>query len=163
VKIRRRLYDHTGDCFFEVKRKTRNDRTEKRRIAIDGLGGDLTDRELAIIDYPRLQGHIPQFKLDNRFTRITLCDLDFKERITIDQNIMLSAKGASKLIEGVALIEIKQARLNLESNAIRPLRAMGLRSGPFSKYSLGVAYLYSSVKHNTFRPLMLKLDKYVPE
>lgn len=160
IKVRRRLYEHTNDCYFEIKRKVHGIRTEKTRIPAPALDGALDTSELSII--PRLHtatvDGVP--KIINTFNRMTLCDNQFTERITIDTNIKVSFEERSHTMQGVALVEVKQANYNLQSDAVSSLRRLGAHGGPFSKYALGVAYLYPNIKHNNFKPLLLQLDKY---
>lgn len=160
IKVRRRLYEHTNDCYFELKRKVHGVRTEKTRLPAVALSEELTTSELSIIPpgFATTVQSVP--KIINTFDRVTLCDNQFTERITIDTSIRLSYEDRRHTINGIALVEVKQGNYNLQSNAVSTLRRLGAHGGPFSKYALGVAYIYPKIKHNNFKPLMLQLDKY---
>ena len=160
IKVRRRCYDQSGMCFFEVKRKVNDRRTDKARLKIADMHGPLSAAETALISYPRLRGQVPEFRLNNRFQRITLCDRMLTERVTIDTGITMAAGSGFKTITGAALVEVKQHRMNVASPAISAMRSLNISSAPFSKYALGITFLFPGVKYNTFRPVMLKLEQY---
>jgi hypothetical protein len=160
LKVRRRMYAHTNDCYFEIKRKTNGVRTEKHRTAATHIAGELTDAELSMLHALCGGNHRPEFKLSNTFNRVTFCNSAFTERITVDTSISVTGNGNVFTMEGIALVEVKQAVYNLHSAAVNSLRVLGARGGPFSKYALGVAYLFPGLKHNNFKPTMLKLEKY---
>lgn len=160
IKVRRRLYEHTNDCYFELKRKVHGVRTEKTRLPATALSEQLTANELSLIPSGFAANVQSEPKIINTFNRVTLCDNQFTERITIDTGIQVSYEDRAHTVDGIALVEVKQGNYNLQSHAVHTLRRLGGHGGPFSKYALGVAYIYPNIKHNNFKPLMLQLDKY---
>jgi hypothetical protein len=163
MKVRQRRYDDSGDCYFEVKSKTKGVITEKWRYAIGGLSTELAPDYMAGIKYSRIPGEALRHTLTNRFLRISFCDRQLRERVTIDTCMRVNARGKKVEISNIALAEIKQARFNIQSPAVALLRAFGIHCGPFSKYATGVALLYPEVKHNNIKPALLKTGLYGTE
>ncbi len=160
IKVRQRRYETTGDCFFEIKRKINETRTEKKRVKIPALHYSLSVAEQQMIQYPHLRGQPAAFKLCNRFNRITLCDADAAERVTIDTGISMEVEGKSQSLESIALIEVKQRHTSRASPCIARLRQMHVVSTTFSKYAVGAALLYAGLKHNNFKPVLNNILKY---
>lgn len=160
IKVRQRQYDHTGEFFFEIKRRVGELRSEKRREPIAALSDVLPMEQATMIRYRHMEGRAPELKLCNRFRRMTYCNEDRNERVTIDREISMEHAGVLVTLPGIALVEVKQLRLNRNGTACRWLREQRVQSGPFSKYALGAALLYDKLKQNNFKATMNNIRQY---
>ena len=90
-KVRFRKYSSNSNTFFEIKIKNNKNRTVKKRLMVDEMNGCLGEREIELVsNIIGLQPNKLTTKLNIQFSRITLADNSFNERLTIDTN--LSAK-----------------------------------------------------------------------
>jgi hypothetical protein len=160
-KIRFRKYESTGLTFLEVKKKTNKNRTIKWRIERDFNSGVIDEPASAFI-----KKHIPfnsfilQYNLENKFTRVTLADLDSKERITIDTCMSYSTvEGGSTELPYLAIVELKSNGYPSISSFIRAIRQMGIQPTTFSKYCIGNAMLRDIPKKNILKQKLLLLNK----
>jgi len=158
IKVRQRLYADTGRCYFEVKQKHGFLHTEKVRTPITQLHDQLSEAELLLLPAPaRWQVWLPQ--LHCTFTRITLCHHSHPERLTIDTDMILQHGQTIQQYPYVAVIEIKQARAERNSKALRVLRDAGLHAGPMSKYATGIALTHPQARYNAMKPTLMSLNK----
>lgn len=161
LKVRCRVYEQSGDCFLELKRKHHEVRSEKMRIAIPVL-----PEALDLSRYPELAAtHLfpvaLQSCLDNHFRRITFCDPGFNLRITIDTGICWNAGNNKQASTDRVIIEIKQSGNN-QHPLHYWLRRNHIRETAFSKYAIGAALLHPQLKNNNFKPVFHKLRPYAP-
>ena len=56
-------------------------------------------------------------------------------------------------------MEVKQGKADVFSNTIQVLKKLRIHETGFSKYAIGVALLEKNIKHNNFKPILLKLNK----
>ena len=159
VKVRSREYLDSNLCFYEIKRKVYGTRTEKQRLRTDKLFYAVPPEEYKLIEYKRLRDRPIEQKLTNQFKRITLTNKDFTERITIDTDIEFD-NGTDKIsLPNLAVVEVKQGKTDVFSNTIQVLKKLRIHETGFSKYAIGVSLLEKNVKHNNFKPILLKLNK----
>lgn len=148
-KIRQREYVESNIRFVEVKYKSNKGRVIKDRIeksykdqvAFKGFIGSHTPydpNELSVI-------------LTNRFNRITLVNLKLKERVTLDFNLSFTDEHQMARLNGLAIIEIKQNRLNMHSPVFKSLKECCIRRQSMSKYCIGVSLLHRHYKYNNFK------------
>jgi hypothetical protein len=158
-KVRSREYVDSGVSFLELKRKTNKDRTVKERVRTlaplnHGAGVD----DFLLSRFPlALPGLAP--RLTSEFSRATLAGKRVDERVTIDVDLCFSGNGGEASLPGVAIVEVKQAARDRGSPVMHALRSAGITPSGISKYCLGVALLYQGVKHNSFKPRLLQLEK----
>jgi hypothetical protein len=158
-KIRKRSYLDSQMNFLEVKFKSNQGRTEKQRIGIPDMEGDLNgDEERFVGVKSGIELHLSP-KLDNRFTRLTLVNRELKERITIDLNLSFAWNDNVKSLQNVIIIEVKQQRRNRFSPFVEALKKLHIHEESISKYCLGVALLVPFVKKNNFKEKLLKVNK----
>ncbi len=159
-KIRSREYVETGTTFLELKHKTNKKRTQKQRT--------LTDDFLHVIDRPsweflhtRCPHNIDALygRLFSYYKRITLVSRHSAERVTIDLDLSFEWEDRRKLLNDVAIVEIKRAPHATHSPVAQQLREWRIRPTRFSKYCIGVTQIYPHVKHNNFKPQLRLLDK----
>lgn len=160
-KIRSRNYVESGINFLEVKLKNSRGRTVKKRIKIDEIRNSF-DKGYTQGDFLTIEtGYdsekfYPQFWVN--YTRITLVNLEGKERCTIDLNLQF-LKGASVVdYSFLVILELKQEKSN--GSAISSLmKELGIREGGLSKYCLGVISHNPDVRINSFKPKLSIINK----
>ncbi len=156
IKVRQRRYELTGDCYFEVKHKKADNSTDKVRVSIPALTSEMAEGQHSKLHYPGIAGQPLHHTLTNSFGRITLFSRDSPERVTIDTGIVATTAESSHHFSGLAIVEIKQEKYSLHTPATQWLRAMRIQEQPFSKYAIGAALLYPSLKRNNFKLTILK-------
>ena len=159
LKVRTRSYVDSGLNFFEVKHKERGTRTNKVRMEMKVLPDFLGQEEYDMIDNKRYNGEELELKMSNSFNRITLCNKDFTERITIDTSIRFFNDERIIKKPFLSIIEVKQGKTDNYSQTIQVLKKHQIRPASFSKYAVGIAMLEKDIKQNKFKPTLLKLKK----
>jgi hypothetical protein len=162
-KIRVRKYVCSDLGFLEVKRKNNKGETIKNRIKCPN-----TDDQL---DFAGSNGFLEKFtpynhkilwpKLENRFTRLTMVNKDFSERITIDYNLKFTdLKYHTQIINSnLCIVEIKRNRDGKKSSFLSTLFNLKISTSGFSKYCIGLAMLNPEVKINLFKQKIRELEK----
>jgi hypothetical protein len=159
VKVRCREYVESHLVMYEIKRKLFGTRTDKQRKVIAQLPEQIPQEDYALIGYKRLNAQPIEKKMTNEFRRITLTNKEFTERITIDLDIRLSNEHETIHLPEIAVIEVKQGKTDVFSHTIQVLKKFGIRESSFSKYAIGTALLEKTLKHNAFKPILLKIEK----
>lgn len=159
VKVRCREYVESHLVMYEIKRKLFGTRTDKQRKVISELTNSIPKEDYALIGYKRLNNQPIEKKMTNDFRRITLTNEEFTERITIDLDIRLANNHEEIYLPEIAVIEVKQGKTDVFSPTIQVLKKFGIRESSFSKYAIGTALLEKSLKHNAFKPILLKIEK----
>lgn len=160
-KVRYRKYLDAGTCFFEIKRRSNNAQTIKTRMKaecvnrnINGEAAEMVTEELGINPL----GLIP--KLTDNYKRITLLKEEIQEKITIDLNVNFKNTINENSLPNVALIEIKQKRIDHLTESMLLLRSMDFRPVQrLSKYCIGMVLTNSISKYNRFKPTVMILNK----
>ena len=98
-------------------------------------------------------------KLDVEFSRITLSDNSFNERLTIDTNLSVKNGISSKIFDQLVISEIKQKKYNPKSDFIQILRDLNIQEMRFSKYCMGMLHVNKGIKYNRFKPKLLRINK----
>jgi len=168
-KVRFRKYE-TGTQFFEIKEKNNQGRTIKKRILADpgsDMFADEQDTLMTFITDPMGELLVKNSSLEAdqflrsiflNYSRLTLVDRKFQERITIDSNVTSRANGNWKGFPGLAIAEVKQKRFNPKSTVIRAMGKRSILSTRFSKYCIGIHHHFT-VKYNRFKPRLLRMDR----
>ena len=159
-KVRHRRYCETNDQYFEIKIKDNKNRTIKKRLKINDGNGHFGEEEKRLIS--ETIGLSPQHlipKLNMQFSRITLADKSFSERLTIDTNLSVLNGTGSKMFDQLVISEIKQKKYNPKSNFIRILRNLKIPEMRFSKYCMGMLHVNRGIKYNRFKPKLLQINK----
>ena len=159
-KVRHRKYCETNDQYFEIKIKDNKNRTIKKRLKINDGNGHFGEEEKRLIS--ETIGLSPQHlipKLNIQFSRITLADKSFSERLTIDTNLSVLNGTGSKMFDQLVISEIKQKKYNPKSNFIRILLNLKIPEMRFSKYCMGMLHVNRGIKYNRFKPKLLQINK----
>ena len=163
-KVRLRKYSPTNECYFEIKVKNNKNRTIKNRIKRNTLNdtnyNSILDEEKQLVsDIIGISSDMLSPKLSVQFSRITLVDNSFGERLTIDTGLTLKNDKECISFDWLVISEIKQKKYNVRSDYIRTLRSLKIPEMRFSKYCIGMINIYKDIKYNRFKPKQLYLDK----
>ena len=159
-KVRYRKYCETNDQYFEIKIKDNKNRTIKKRLKINDGNGHFSEEEKRLISETiglSSQHLIP--KLNMQFSRITLVDKSFSERLTIDTNLSVLNGTGRKMFDQLVISEIKQKKYNSKSDFIQILRNFKIPEMRFSKYCMGMLHVNRGIKYNRFKPKLLQINK----
>ena len=159
-KVRSREYTDSHLSFFEVKHKTRKNRTVKERIPTSSQVVEITPEMVSWLQgIAPINGSLLEPKLWNTFTRVTLVSKTVSERVTLDFDLTFYSEQATASMDGLVIAEVKYDASRAHSPFLQQMRAQRILPHGFSKYSIGVAMLYEHVKKNAFKPKMLWLER----
>lgn len=167
-KVRIRSYCDTGQSYLEVKFKNNKKHTTKTRMPLYGPGAqvDYLSDEIEFLQssgIAQASQLVPTLK--NSYQRIALASEVRAERLTIDiglQSQGLHDRSDSFELKNLAIVELKQKRIDRSSPFFSLIRGMGIRSSRFSKYCMGLALSTpgnAGLKVNRFRRLMRQVEK----
>ena len=159
-KVRFRQYSSNSKSFFEVKIKNNKNRTLKKRLLVDEMNECLGQQERDLVS--EIIGLPPNQltpKLNIQFSRITLADNSFNERLTIDTDLSVKNGTSSRIFDQLVISEIKQKKYDPKSNFIQILRDLNILEMRFSKYCMGVLHVNKGIKYNRFKPKLLQINK----
>ncbi len=158
-KVRSRFYCSTNKTFLEVKERKNTGRTVKERMET-GAPGPLTEEKSAEFLKRVFPYDISMFHpvLSTIYNRITLVSKDLAERMTLDVSLSFRNEETGYSLPGIVVGEIKYNQPLSCSRALSGLKKRGIRKTRFSKYCIGVSFLYSQQKHNRFKQLHMKID-----
>ena len=136
MKVRSRTYGSNGLTFLEVKERVPGGRTEKHRTACpEGVSSELTAEQLTFLEQHLDRAKALEARLHGAFQRTTLVDFDRQERVTIDRGLQAGLVGhdSAPLLEGLAVIEIKQPRPDRYTPLQKWLRNLTDRKGAIGR------------------------------
>lgn len=159
-KIRRRDYLDSDEHFLEVKFKTNQGRTIKKRIESTVKTGEFNDSDKDFIQQRSIfKDDELRVALTNRFTRMTLIAKDHPERATIDTNVRFITENKTVPLNDLVILEIKSERGDHRSPLKRYLRDKRIQPAGFSKYCLGRALTDPHLKRNRFKQRIREIGK----
>ncbi|MBN1252447.1 MAG: hypothetical protein JXR51_11175 [Bacteroidales bacterium] len=97
--------------------------------------------------------------LKNQYSRIVLIHKSKKEKVSIDINLQYTDKSNKLNLSNIAIIEVKQDKLFINSEFISALRKKNIHKTSLSKYCIGIALLNDNVKKNKFKQNLLAIYK----
>lgn len=160
IKVRSRRYVESNLCYFEIKKKEKVSRTNKHREKLTSMIFSIDEVRKAIIqDFTRKKFEEVNLILKNNFSRITLVNNDFTERVTIDLDLHFIDTNQDIKFGNVAIIEIKQSKSSQLSPLTAFLKNNNIRQQSISKYIFGVISLMPLIKKNNFMPIINKINK----
>ncbi len=151
-KVRHRTYVESKIGFLEIKFKNNKGRTFKTRIKEDNVCYTFNEKHTEF-----LQRKSPFTGTDLtpvlwiNYSRITLVNNTSAERLTIDLNLELKKDTDLKTHRHLVIAEVKQDG-KAYSPFIQLMQQMHIRQGSISKYCLGIALMYPTIKQNNFKP-----------
>ena len=158
-KVRFRAYQNSDLKFFEIKKKLPSDQTDKIRIPVGEMQEELNLDQYRLVGENKLRNRILEKKVTNLFKRVTLAQFELRERVTIDTDIEFSVADKKITLPQIAILELKQPRVNINSPLVQILKKMRIYPSSFSKYAMAVVMLDLCQKKNEFKPQLLKLNK----
>ena len=160
IKVRSRRYVESNLCFFEIKKKEKMNRTNKYREPIPDFLTTLNkERKEVIQNFTRKSINEVNLILKNNFSRITLVNESFTERVTIDCNLSFIDENKAITLNEVAIIEVKQSKSTQKSELTSFLKTNNFREQSISKYIYGIVLLKPEIKKNNFLPILKKINK----
>lgn len=160
-KIRYRRYVSTGLSFLEIKKKTNKNRTIKWRIesSLDKYSPDKNAAAFIKVYLPHNFGDIRPV-LINGFSRITLIENEFKERITLDYNLTFeSPDGRISELPFLAIAELKREQHSGQSPFGKIMKQTGIQPNSFSKYCIGSTLIREMPRINILKHNLLLINK----
>lgn len=139
-KIRIREYPDRQLAYLEVKNRRNELFTEKHRLEVSCGTKALDAGARAFLrDFcPFVDELAPKITID--YQRISLVGIAREERVTIDLGLTIDDHhGATSGFPGVAIIEVKQPAIALDTPIMRALRGRGLHAASMSKYVNAIA------------------------
>ena len=160
-KIRYRRYESTGLSFLEIKKKTNKNRTIKWRIE-SSLNKNSPDENGAAF----IKEYLPYNSCDirpvlvNGFSRITLIENEFKERITLDYNLTFEGPdGRLSELPFIAICELKREQHSGQSPIGNIMKKTGIQPNSFSKYCIGSTLIREMPRINILKHNLLLINK----
>ena len=161
-KVRKRRYIKSNLSFLEIKLKTNKGVTKKCRVETDNFTPTLNSMEKEFIkNNSTLNTDLLEPKIFSDFHRVTLVNFDTNERVTFDLKLDGAGMNADRTtFNNLAIIEVKQDKSSGKSKLIELLKAKGINNpSSFSKYCIVRTQLDKTLKYNTFKPILLYLQK----
>jgi len=159
-KIRFRKYVSSGLCKLEVKFKKKGTRTVKTQKTWDCIETCLSDNSKSFIsENTPFNGNDLVPVIYTNFSRITLVNKDFTERVTIDTDLYFGENDQELRIGNLSLIEVKRGVGSGITHLMSALKANGIRPKGFSKYCMGRALMEPNLKQNRFKEKILIINK----
>jgi hypothetical protein len=158
-KIRYRKYVESDLSFFEIKYKNNKGRTIKDRVKQDNIEERIIDiAEKFLHEKTSIQSAelLPQFWAN--YSRITLVNRILDERVTLDLNLVFKKEAEEYNIDDLVIAEVKQEKF-VFSSFLKLMKKYHVREGSVSKYCLGVIRIDNTIKHNSFKPNLRKINK----
>lgn len=162
-KIRIREYLETGTLpFLEIKDKNNKGKTKKRRVPME-LGKDLELYKSFVSDHTEFNVEELNPKIENRFKRITLVNIEKTERITIDTSIEFHnfVSGREIMLPQLAVIEWKRDGQSKKSRLKPLLQTLRIHESGFSKYVIGMAMTDSYLPQHKIKPRLHLIQKMI--
>lgn len=163
-KIRTRVYQESGLCFLEVKKKNNHSRTKKKRIRIPQtyFQDFRNDSEACswLASHSDYRGDNVHPAIETSFNRITLVNKGLTERLTIDTSVTFRnlRTGESSDLGTAVIIELKQdGRIRSEMKDI--LSEHRIKPFRISKYCIGTVLTDSGVVAGRFKQKIRYIDK----
>ena len=164
-KVRMRHYVDADTHFLEVKFKNNKKRTIKSRIQVENSNIlDLSAHQEFLHSVGLPTNVYLKPRLVSQYKRIAFASEAREERLTLDFNLTKHgiAMPNKKLVglDGLAIAELKQARLDRHSPFFKTARELNLRATGFSKYCMGIALTMpnnGAIKCNRFKRITRKV------
>lgn len=150
-KVRVRHYPDRELSVLEVKMRRSEHVTLKAR-SVRGFGDSVFSS--ADLEFVRAHVAVPvalQPQVWVFYRRLTLLSTRANERITIDVDLTVRRGTHQARLHGAVIVEAKQPRLQLGTDAMIALRRLGARPGAVSKYCTALALTCPDLRMNRIR------------
>ncbi|MGB0883775.1 MAG: polyphosphate polymerase domain-containing protein [Flavobacteriales bacterium] len=158
TKVRIRNYVESDLFFLEIKQKNNKGETDKSRIRIEDFETHLSANSKTFIKETTAKDHTLIATLWNGFKRITLVNIQNKERITIDFDIYYQSDEKKVLYDKLVVVEVKQRAYNRHTPIVSVLKTFRFYPYSISKYCIGMLSLYKNLKYNRFKQKLFKIN-----
>jgi hypothetical protein len=149
----------TGLTFLEVKLKNNKGKTIKKRMKVDSITKELSNKHKEYIENIIGKSLDVTAKQWINFSRITLVHKSKKERLTIDINLTFKNNEKEGNLNDIVIAEVKQERMSRSSDFIRIAKEMSILPIRLSKYCITTMELQPNIKQNRFKKKLLFINK----
>ena len=158
-KIRFREYVGSKLTFLEIKRKNNKGKTIKKRMRVDAISNELSEKQQNYIE--KIIGRPMEVNAKQwiNFSRITFVHKTQKERLTIDVNLTFENSNEKGDMKHIVIAEVKQERMSRSSDFMRIAKEMHILPIRISKYCLTTLALNPELKKNRFKKKVLFINK----
>ena len=133
-KIRFREYVGSKLTFLEIKRKNNKGKTIKKRMKVDAISNELSEKQQNYIEKIIGRPMDVNAKQWINFSRITFVHKTQKERLTIDVNLTFENSNEKGDMKHIVIAEVKQERMSRSSDFMRIAKEMHILPIRISKY-----------------------------
>ena len=158
-KIRFREYVGSKLTFLEIKRKNNKGKTIKKRMRVDAISNELSEKQQNYIEKIIGRPMDVNAKQWINFSRITFVHKTQKERLTIDVNLTFENSDEKGDMKHIVIAEVKQERMSRSSDFMRIAKEMHILPIRISKYCLTTLALNPELKKNRFKKKVLFINK----
>ncbi len=158
-KIRFREYVGSGLTFLEIKLKNNKGKTIKKRMKVDKISEELTEKQQAYITKTIGKPLEVSAKQWINFSRITFVHKTQKERLTMDVNLTFENKEHNGDLKQIVIAEVKQERMSRASDFMRVAKEMSILPIRISKYCMTTLKLNPTLKQNRFKEKILFINR----
>ena len=158
-KIRFREYVGSKLTFLEIKRKNNKGKTIKKRMKVDAISNELSEKQQNYIE--KIIGKPMEVNAKQwiNFSRITFVHKTQKERMTMDVNLTFENENEKGDMKHIVIAEVKQVRMSRSSDFMRIAKEMHILPIRISKYCLTTLALNPELKKNRFKEKVLFINK----
>ena len=158
-KIRFREYVGSKLTFLEIKRKNNKGKTIKKRMKVDAISKELSEKQQNYIE--KIIGRPMEVNAKQwiNFSRITFVHKTQKERLTMDVNLTFENDNDNGDMKHIVIAEVKQERMSRSSDFMRIAKEMHILPIRISKYCLTTLALNPELKKNRFKEKVLFINK----
>ena len=158
-KIRFREYVGSGLTFLEIKLKNNKGKTIKKRIKVDSICEEITEKQQRYID--KIVGYPIEVSAKQwiNFSRVTFVHKIQKERLTMDINLTFNNQKDEGDLKNIVIAEVKQERMSRSSDFMRVAKEMSILPMRLSKYCMSTLSLNPKLKKNRFKEKSLFINK----
>jgi hypothetical protein len=158
-KIRFREYVGSKLTFLEIKLKNNKGKTIKKRMKVDKITKDLSEKQQKYIQKIIGKPMDVSAKQWINFSRITFVHKTQKERLTMDVNLTYKNDEGSGDMNHIVIAEVKQERMSRSSDFMRIAKEMHILPIRISKYCMTTLALNPKLKQNRFKEKVLFINK----
>ena len=159
-KIRERSYSQNGVHFLEVKYKTLNGRTSKKRLQMNDNNDLRNEASSTLVSNTPFCMEELHPTLNNRFNRVTLINKARTERLTFDFNLTFQSYGGKEthMYDKTVVMELKQNKQS-ESTIKKLLKNSNVRQCGMSKYCVGMLLIHTELPFKMYKKNFTRFTK----
>jgi hypothetical protein len=158
-KVRFREYSSTKTFFLEIKFKTNQDRTIKKRCLANEIRMELNENQMVFLsDRIPFPPALLEAQTWTNFNRITLIHKEKAERVTIDTSPQWIFSDKELVLPSLVIAEVKRDKM-AKSTFAGLLQQYHIYETGFSKYCIGTALIGPNLRYNLFKPTLLSIKK----